>query len=224
MAETIPCIEVEPKSTAIASVIWLHGLGADGNDFVPIIPELGLPSDLPVRFIFPHAPVRPVTVNGGMPMRAWYDILSMGRARDINDSHLYEACDQITQLIGKEEQRGVSSDRILLVGFSQGGAVAYQSALRYPRSLAGLAALSTYRIKPELPEHQATTANHNLPVFVAHGEQDGVVPVELGRQGFESLCLQGFDPVWQTYQMGHEVCFQEIQTLSRWMQQALTGK
>ena len=224
MAEAIPCIEVEPSSTAVASVIWLHGLGADGNDFVPIIPELGLPADLSVRFIFPHAPVRPVTVNGGMPMRAWYDILSMGRSRDINDSHLYEACEQITQLIKREEQRGISSDRILLVGFSQGGAVAYQTALRYPHSLAGLAALSTYRIKPELTENQAVSANQNLPVFVAHGEQDEVVPVELGHQGFDSLRQQGFDPVWQTYQMGHEVCFKEIESLSRWIQQVITGE
>ncbi|MCW9051902.1 MAG: dienelactone hydrolase family protein [Motiliproteus sp.] len=223
MKELLPCIELEPEKSAVASVIWLHGLGADGNDFVPVVPELQLPEDLAVRFIFPHAPVRPVTINGGMPMRAWYDILSMGNSREIEDQHLYDAQQQIDALIERELERGVASENIILIGFSQGGAVAYQTALRYGQRLAGLACLSTYRISPERSENRCQPWNRELPVFVAHGEWDPVVPVGLGREGYESLSSDGIQAEWHSYPMEHEVCLEEIRTLGAWLAARLSG-
>lgn len=220
--DELECIEIEPAQPARATVIWLHGLGADGNDFVPVVPELQLSPGLAVRFILPHAPVRPVTINGGMAMRSWYDILSMGSTREINEAHLRAAATAVSALIEREERRGVPSERILLVGFSQGGAVGYRAALRYPRPLAGLAALSTYRISPELAESQALPANRQLPVFIAHGESDSVVPVQLGRLACQSLQQQGFDPQWHSYPMDHEVCLPEIRALGAWIEARLT--
>ncbi len=217
MTNLLPHIEVESGSNPNASVIWLHGLGADGNDFVPIVPELKLPSDLPVRFIFPHAPIREVTINGGMAMRAWYDILSMGASREVNEAQLDEVSAQIKQLIEQEHQRGIDWDKIILVGFSQGGAVAYQTALSHDPRLAGLACLSTYRINPESPSNRALELNQSLPVWVAHGEWDGVVPVQLGKTGYESLAPQGLTAQWQTYPMDHEVCLEQILELGRWI-------
>ncbi len=221
MSDYLSCVEIEPATPAVATVIWLHGLGADGNDFVPVVPELQLPESLPLRFVFPHAPVRPVTINGGMPMRAWYDILSMGDSREVNEAQLNRSKEQVDALIDREQQRGIAADRILLIGFSQGGAVAYQSALRSPHPLAGLATLSTYRIKAALPENQALAHNRSLPVFTAHGEWDAVVPRNLGRQGFESLQAEGLEPAWHSYPMGHEVCLAEIRDLGDWMQRIL---
>ncbi len=201
--------------TAIdASVIWLHGLGADGNDFVPVIPALGL-GECGIRFLFPHAPVRPVTVNGGLPMRAWYDILAMGAERKVNEAQLVEAADAVWALIEREQQRGVASERIVLVGFSQGGAVAYHCALRATEPLAGLAALSTYRVAPQ--RYPASPQQRGLAVFCAHGGYDEVVPRALGRQGWQSLCDEGLAPEWQEYPMGHEVCLAEIEALGAWI-------
>lgn len=222
--ELLSCVELNPEAPAVASVIWLHGLGADGNDFVPVVPALNLPADVPVRFIFPHAPVRPVAVNGGMPMRAWFDVYSMGATRDANDDDLTASSEDISRLIEREEERGISSDRIFVFGFSQGGAVGYRAALRYPRKLGGLAALSCYRINADEPQSLGTEANKSLAILVNHGEFDQVVTFALGREGYESLCAQGYQPQWQAYPMGHEVCMEQIENLSAWLQAQLKSK
>ncbi|MEH6625300.1 MAG: alpha/beta fold hydrolase [Motiliproteus sp.] len=223
MNQPLTCVELNPAEQAVATVIWLHGLGADGNDFVPIVPELKLPDTLPVRFVFPHAPIRPVTINAGMSMRAWYDILSMGASREVDEQQLDEVCEQIAQLIRQENERGIPCEKILLVGFSQGGAVAYQTALKHPQPLAGLACMSTYRIKPELPKNRCHDANIKLPVWVAHGEFDPVVPIGLGREGYESLAPEGLQASWQSYPMDHEVCLEEVLELGRWMMAQLSA-
>ena len=158
----LPCLEINPTSTATASVIRLHGLGADGNDFAPIVPEFNLPADLPIRFVFPHAPSIPVTINGGFVMPAWYDILEMNIDRKVDEAQLVASSDEIEKLIEREIERGVPSERIILIGFSQGGAVAYQTALSYKKPLAGLLALSTYFATSDSIE--LSDSNKNLPI------------------------------------------------------------
>lgn len=204
-------------------VIWLHGLGADGHDFEPIVPELRLGPDLPLRFIFPHAPVRPVTLNGGMAMRAWYDIISLAPAsRQIDEGGLLESRAYVRQLIEHENGRGITSDRIILAGFSQGGAVAYLSALTHPVPLAGIVALSTYIPSARLLVDELTEANRQIPVFAAHGTQDDVVALELGTQALGLLQTLGLEPEWHTYDMPHSVCLQEVADIGAWIK-ALVG-
>ena len=212
----LSCIEIEPKSPANAAVIWLHGLGASGHDFAPIVPELNLPEDLAVRFIFPHAPAIPVTINGGMVMPAWYDILSLDIDRKIDERQILQSAAAVTDLIDREIERGIDSRRIILAGFSQGGAVAYQTALSYPAPLAGLMTMSTYFATESTIA--INSANQALPVFVSHGTQDPVVPAILGQRAIESLQDKGLEPVYKTYPMQHEVCWPQIQDISRWLQ------
>lgn len=216
----LPCIEVEPQTTACASVIWLHGLGASGNDFEPIVPHLQLPDDLPVRFIFPHAPQIPVTINGGMVMPAWYDILSMDIDRKIDEQQILESADKIVELIERESERGIASDRIILAGFSQGGAVAYQAALSYDKPLAGLMTLSTYFATANTIEPHAS--NKQIPIHVFHGTQDPVVPEILGQRAQKTLTEMGYSPQYKTYPMQHEVCLTQIQDIGRWLQSCLS--
>jgi len=211
-------IEIETTTPVSASVIWLHGLGADGNDFVPIVPALSLPA-VGVRFIFPHAPERPVTINGGMPMRAWYDILAMGAQRQVNEEQLLQSAARIDALVAAEELRGVPRARIFLVGFSQGGAVAYHCGLRSDPPVGGVALLSTYRINPA--RFPARAVNRQLPLFCAHGDYDDVVPATLGRQGYQSLIDEGLAPEWHAYPMAHEVCLAQIQALGVWLARLL---
>lgn len=217
----LPCIEIEPQAPATAAIIWLHGLGASGNDFAPIVPELQLPESLAVRFVFPHAPSIPVTVNGGMVMPAWYDILSMDVDRIIDEPQIVQSAKAIGELIEREIARGIPSDRIILAGFSQGGAVAYQTALSYPKPLGGLIAMSTYLATQDtLALH---SANLELDIFITHGTQDPIVSESLGQRAVEFLLGKGYKPLYVTYPMQHEVCLPQIHDLSSWLQEQLVN-
>lgn len=217
----LPCEIVETQEHVTASVIWLHGLGASGHDFVPIVPELRLPQDLGIRFIFPHAPNIPVTVNGGMVMPAWYDILAMNIDREIDHDQIHVSSQSIIDLIEREISNGIPSDRIVLAGFSQGGAVAYQAALSYDKSLAGLMTMSTYFATKD--SVVVAEANASLPVHVFHGSQDMMVQEVLGQQALTALKDKGFQPEYKTYPMGHEVCMEEVNDISAWLQKILSS-
>ncbi|KLV03354.1 carboxylesterase [Photobacterium aquae] len=210
---------VEPEVPVNASVIWLHGLGSNGHDFEAILPELGFPASAPVRFIFPHSPSIPVTINGGMVMPAWYDILAMGAGRQLNVDQLKASAVQVAKLIDHEIASGIASERIILAGFSQGGAVAYHTALTYPQPLAGLLALSTY-----FPTAQSLTvesANQNLPISIMHGQYDPVVLPDMGRDAYHALVEKGFSPQWHDYPMEHQVCFEQIKDIAAWLRARL---
>jgi phospholipase/carboxylesterase len=207
------CTGPEPS----AAVIWLHGLGADGHDFEPIVPQLVWPGAPDIRFVFPHAPVRPVTINGGMPMRAWYDIMSLTSARGHDSDGIVSSVNLAAGLVHREIGRGIPSRRILLAGFSQGGAVALQLALRFPEPLAGVIALSSYLLFGERLEQQQHEANAALPAFVGHGRMDPVVPIEMGEQAASRLESLGHPVEWQTYPMVHSVCPEEISHLATWI-------
>ena len=220
--ELLECVEREPSTPARSSIIWLHGLGADGHDFEPIVPELGLAEDLAVRFIFPHAPERAVTINGGMVMRAWYDILGLDIRRDEDIEGLRASETQVRTLVEREVSRGVSEERIVLAGFSQGGAIALQAGVRHPRRLAGIMALSTYLTLPEQLESEADPANGDCPIFMAHGTHDPVVPYEGGQLSRQALEAQGYEIEWREYPMQHSVCAEEIADISSWLTGVLT--
>ncbi|PSV49500.1 alpha/beta hydrolase [Photobacterium indicum] len=213
------CVEVEPQVTATAAVIWLHGLGSNGHDFESILPELKLPQDAPVRFIFPHSPSIAVTINGGMVMPAWYDILEMGAGRKLNVQQLLDSANQVVELIERERARGIASDRIIIAGFSQGGAVAYQAALSYPDKLAGLLALSTYF--PTSDSIEFSDANRELPIEVMHGSHDPVVLPSMGKEALAALNSANFNPSWRTYPMEHNVCLEQIQDIAAWFKHTL---
>lgn len=204
------------------AVIWLHGLGADGSDFVPLVPELGLPDSLSGRFIFPHAPYRPVTCNGGYEMRAWYDILSLEPDnRRIDGAGLLASRKTVRQLIDAEVAQGISPRRIFIAGFSQGGAVAYTTALTHPEPLGGLIALSTYIPDEAILAREGTGANLHIPIFAAHGSQDDVVSPALGKKARDFLVGQGRSPEWHSYPMPHSVCLEEVEDISAWLQRLL---
>ncbi|WP_432720153.1 alpha/beta hydrolase [Jeongeupia wiesaeckerbachi] len=222
MSELLPCVELETAPHPQASVIWLHGLGADGNDFVPIVPELGLPDGLAVRFLFPHAPYMPITCNNGYVMRAWYDIIhfdSISRHADIDG--VLASVEQIRALISAENARGVPSERIILAGFSQGGAIAYTAGLTNAEPLAGIIALSTYLPAPQLIDAASTQINRHTPVFAAHGSHDPVVPVALGEAAAQCVSALGNPASWQTWPMQHSVCPPEIQAIGQFISQRL---
>jgi len=212
----LPCVEIEPAGPARFSVIWLHGLGADGHDFEPIVPELGL-EDAAVRFVFPHAPAIPVTINGGMVMPAWYDITNLDLARRHDEAGIRRSAAALERLVEREHARGVPSGRIVLAGFSQGGAVALHAALRHPEPLLGIVALSTYLVLAETLEAERSQANLRTPIFQAHGTFDPMVQVERGRSSYERLAALGYDVVWHDYPMQHQVCWEEIRDLSAWL-------
>lgn len=212
----LPAIETETGEKPDSSIIWLHGLGADGNDFAPVVPALGLPLEVSPRFIFPHAPQIPVTVNGGVVMPAWYDILEMEIDRRVDVEQLMVSAEAISALIEREIDRGISSSRILLAGFSQGGAVAYQVSLSYPKPLGGLLAMSTYFATAESIEPH--DVNRELPVEVHHGLYDPVVPESLGRKAVNRLEELGYHPTYKTYPMEHNVCPEQIKEISQWIQ------
>ncbi|MBQ0757158.1 MAG: dienelactone hydrolase family protein [Amphritea sp.] len=219
--QLLSCVEVEPSKPANATVIWLHGLGADGHDFEPVVPALKLPESLPVRFVFPNAPHQPVTVNGGMVMPAWYDILEMSIERKIDVDGLLKSVQQIEALIQREIDRGIASDRIVLAGFSQGGAVAYHAALCYPKPLAGLMTLSTYMATAELIEQQRSDVNRNIPVVIHHGTADDVVPISLGTQATEKLQQLGYHPQWHSWPIDHGLCLEEVESIGEWLVRTL---
>ncbi|MCP4325285.1 MAG: carboxylesterase [Alteromonadales bacterium] len=213
------CVEVEPKKDATASVIWLHGLGADGFDFEPIVAELLLPTELAIRFIFPHSPSIPVTINGGMTMPAWYDILDMSIERKVDTQQLTASATAVQALIDREIKRGIKSNRIILAGFSQGGAVAYQAALSYQKPLAGLLAMSTYFATKE--SIQIEDCNKQLNISIMHGSQDPVVDPLLGEQAKLELINKEFQPSFKLYPMEHSVCAEQIADISEWLQARL---
>jgi len=215
----LSCIEIEPATAADSCVIWLHGLGASGHDFEPVVPELRLPADSAVRFVFPHAPSIPVTVNGGMVMPAWYDILDIALERRVDKDQLRRSAAAVQALIDREIERGVDSRRIVIAGFSQGGAVGYEAALSFERPLGGLLALSTYFATAD--SVALADANRHLPVHVFHGSRDPMVPEQLGHQATQVLKAMGLNPGYRTYPMEHAVCAQEIHDvaacLHRWL-------
>lgn len=216
MTTLLKHIVLEPESTAIASIIWFHGLGANGHDFVPIVPQLALPSTLPIRFIFPHAPVMPVSINGGYSMPAWFDITSLTPLA-IDEKGLEAAIRATHDLIQAEIEKGISPEHIILAGFSQGGAVALSAGLTYSSTLGGVMALSTFMPTTRFP-HPCT---HRFPIFMAHGTFDDVVSMLLGKQTFQLFQQQGFNITWKEYAMAHEVCHNEIEDISSWLQQQL---
>lgn len=209
--QELKTIEVETNPNPTASVIWLHGLGASGHDFEPVVPELGLPADAAVRFIFPHAPNLPVTINGGMRMPAWYDIKAMDIDRIVDTEQLMASSDAVARLVDQEIARGVNSEKIIIAGFSQGGAVAYELGLSYPKRLAGIIALSTYFATAETVK--VAEANKGIPINVYHGTRDPMVPESLGRMSVEKLKELGFSPSYQTFPMEHSVCLEEVQDI-----------
>lgn len=215
--ETVECSTGENPEF---SVIWLHGLGADGHDFEPIVPELDL-GGRSVRFVFPHAPVRPVTLNGGMPMRAWFDILSLDRQGRPDEQGIRTSAAQVEALIQKENARGIPSERIVLAGFSQGGAIALHQGLRRAEGLAGIMALSTYLPLADSLEAEASQAASKIPLFMAHGRQDPVLPFAWGKQACERLVTGGYAVQWHAYDMPHAVCAQEINDIGAWLRTVL---
>lgn len=222
MTENIlPSIELETAPGVDASVIWLHGLGADGNDFVPIVPELGLPPSQPVRFIFPHAPVRPVTINNGFRMRAWYDIAAADLTNRADLAGVRESHALIEALIAREKARGVPAARILLAGFSQGGAIALYTGVRHAERLAGIIALSTYLVAADKLASEASAANRGLPIFMAHGTADPVVRPEWGEASRRALEAAGYPVEWHLYGMPHSVCMEEVTAIGEWLRRAL---
>jgi phospholipase/carboxylesterase len=215
----LPAIEQETRKNPDASVIWLHGLGADGHDFAPIVPELGLPEDLGIRFIFPHAPAIPVTVNNGFVMPAWFDIFEMDIDRKVDAGQLLVSAAAINRLIDRELERGIDSRRIILAGFSQGGAVAYQTGLSHPLPLGGLIAMSTYFATSD--SITLSPANRDLPIEIQHGLHDPVVPQALGIRAAEFLKERGYAVVFRTYPMDHSVCPRQINDISAALQRFL---
>lgn len=214
---TLQYIEVETQPEPNASVIWLHGLGASGHDFEPIVPELTLP--MAVRFIFPHAPNKTITVNGGMVMPAWYDIISIDIERRIDTDQIMDSSDAINELIEQEIARGIPSENIVIAGFSQGGAVAYQTALACKHKLGGIIALSTYFATKDTVDIQAVNAD--LPIFIGHGSADDIVPEVLGQQANTALRERGYAPDYYRYPIPHSVCMEEINDISQWLQRCL---
>lgn len=216
----LPAIEKETSARPDSTVIWLHGLGADGNDFAPIIPELRLPATAAIRFIFPHAPAIPVTINGGYVMPAWYDIMEMQINRRIDIEGLMASARAINGFIDRELDRGIASRRIIVAGFSQGGAVAYQVVLSHDKPLGGLLAMSTYLATADTLDY--TAVNKKIPISVQHGLHDPVVPEQLGRTAVARLIREGYQVSYQSYPMEHSVCPAQIDNISQWLQSLLS--
>lgn len=213
LLETVECTTGSPVS---GSVIWLHGLGADGHDFEPIVPELRVSCGA-LRFVFPHAPVRPVTINGGIPMRAWFDVISLERGRQQDERGIREAQGQLQALIRRENERGIPTEKIVLAGFSQGGAIALHTGVRYPERLAGLIGLSTYLPLDWTVDAEAHDANRQTPVFMAHGAFDPLVPPVLGSGTRDLLLERDYAVEWRTYPIPHAVCADEVAHVGAWM-------
>ncbi len=214
-------VEIETGSNPQAAVIWLHGLGADGHDFEPIVPELVQPSERAVRFVFPHAPMRPVTLNGGYAMRAWYDIIALDRRAPEDVSGIRASQALITGWIQRENARGIPTGRIVLAGFSQGGALALYSGTRYPERLAGIIGLSCYQLLATRFDAERLPANQATPIFLGHGMQDPVVIPALGEATCRQLQAAGYAVEWHAYSMPHSVCQQEVADLAAWLRRVL---
>jgi phospholipase/carboxylesterase len=217
-------VEVEPRRPADASVILLHGLGADGHDFESLVPELKLPDAPAVRWVFPHAPIRPVTVNGGAQMRAWYDIVALDRRSVQDEAGIRESAGSASALIARERERGIAADRIVLAGFSQGGAIALFAGLRESERLAGILALSTYLPLADRLEAEAHPANAAVPIFMAHGTFDPLIALPLAEGSRGRLAARGHDVEWHTYAMPHSVCAEEVADLRRFLLRVLPAR
>jgi phospholipase/carboxylesterase len=215
-AELLPTVEIETAPNPTHSVVWMHGLGADGNDFVPVVHELEL-DGLAVRFVFPHAPQQPVTINGGYVMRAWYDIGYEDLSLKEDEKGVRESQHAVDRLIERERERGVPAGRVALAGFSQGGAIALQCGLRYPERLAGIIALSSYLPLPDKVEAERSSANQDVPILMLHGTEDPIVPLKLARASCAKLLTLGYPVAWQEYEMPHSVCAEEIADIGLWL-------
>jgi len=216
-AEQLSTIEIQPEAAHKYSVIWLHGLGADGHDFENLIPELHLTAATNTHFIFPNAPVQPVTINGGMSMRSWYDILEMSLERKVDIDGIYQSASLIEPLIRQEIDKGIASTNILLAGFSQGGVIALHAGLRHPHKLAGIVALSTYLPTIDRLQTERSAANKDTPIFMAHGIIDPIVAVESGKAAFDKLKSMDYNIEWHDYLMEHRLCVEEIEHISAFM-------
>jgi phospholipase/carboxylesterase len=221
VSDLLEAIEVETAPSPRAAVIWMHGLGADGHDFEPIVPELDLPDGLAVRFVFPHAPLRPVSINRGMVMRAWYDVREDGGARREDESGVRDAQRRVEALVARERARGTEARRLVLAGFSQGGAMALQTGLRQPQRLAGIMALSCFLPLVDSVAGEATAANRDVPIFMAHGTHDGVIPLARAHRSRDALLDLGYRVEWREYPMPHSVCPEEIADVSAWLGRVL---
>ena len=214
-------VELETAPNPRHAIIWLHGLGADGNDFKPLVPQLVDRAWPPLRFVFPHAPVRALTINGGMRLRAWYDILSVQIAAQQDTAGIRASIVELDTLIAREAERGISSERVILAGFSQGGAIVLAGGVRHASRLAGIVALSTYLPLDATTATERSPANAGLPIFMGHGSFDPVVPQMLGLMSRDALVKQGYDVAWHSYAMAHQVCPPEIADLRAWIGQRL---
>jgi phospholipase/carboxylesterase len=221
VTELLETVEVETAPAPRAAVVWLHGLGADGHDFEPIVPELGIPDSLAVRFVFPHAPMRPVTINDGWVMRAWYDVMPAGPGRREDAAGVRASREAIEALVARERARGVAADRIVLAGFSQGGAMALHTGLRHADRLAGIAGLSCFLPLADSAADEASAANREVPIFLAHGAHDEVIPVERGRRSRDVLLELGYRVDWHEYRMPHAVSPDEIGDIGDWLRTVL---
>lgn len=221
MLDLLPSVVVDAPATHKATVIWLHGLGDSGNGFAPIVPAFELPEELGIKFIFPHAPVRPVTINNGMQMRAWYDIKSMDFGSRADIDGVRESADAVEALLDAEIAAGIPADKIVLAGFSQGGVITYHLGARYKHTLAGMICLSTYMAEPSLITEEKSEAGLQTPIFAAHGTHDDVVPVSMGETAYRTAIQNGFDASWQTYPMQHNVHPEQIKHISAWLQTRL---
>lgn len=215
--EQLSTIEIQPEAEHKYSVLWLHGLGADGHDFEGLVPELNLAARGNIHFIFPNAPIQPVTINGGMAMRSWYDILDMSLERKVDIDGIYHSAGLIEPLIRQEIDKGIPSTHILLAGFSQGGVIALHAGLRYPQQLAGVVALSTYLPTIEQLKTERSAANNAVPIFMAHGIIDPIVEVESGKAAFDTLKSMDYKIEWHDYLMEHSLCIEEIEHISAFM-------
>jgi phospholipase/carboxylesterase len=218
---SLETVEVQTGADPSASVIWLHGLGADGHDFEPLVPLLGLPSSLSTRFVFPHALVRPVTLNNGFRMRAWYDIKSISTSRDQDEAGIVDSAERVRRLIEREQDRGIPPECIVLAGFSQGGAIALHTGLRHPQRLAGIMGLSTYLLFSDRLDAERHAANRATPVFVAHGRMDPVVPFEMGKGTAQRLKELRYPVTWNSYPIPHSVAPEEIAHIGAWLRDCL---
>ena len=215
-------LETQPDKPASAAVIWLHGLGADGSDFVPVVPELKLPESVNIRFVFPHAPVRPITINQGYHMRGWYDITSLDIANRDDDEGIRQSAQIMSQLCDEQIASGIAANRIIFAGFSQGGAIALFAGLRYPQKLAGIMALSTYLPLGDTLAQEASAENRDTPIFMAHGLNDDIVAYEFGIRSCSRLKQQNYPVQWSDYPMAHSVSIEEIRDIGNWITETLS--
>jgi len=221
MTKLLECVEIEPRGPVRSSVVWLHGLGADGHDFAPLVPALGLPAALGVRFVLPHAEAIPVGINGGMVMPAWYDITEVDLTRRHDEAGMRRSAARVGDLIARERQRGVASERIVLAGFSQGGAVALFAGLRHPERLGGVIALSTYLVGEASLDGERTAANQQVPILQVHGRHDPVVVPARGDAARAALERRGYAVEFHDYPMQHEVCAEEVDVIAAFLRRVL---